>query len=74
MQAVIWRLIALINQRIVAIDHFHRRISWIQRREVGVVVPQLRARSPNVRNKLIGIAFMKIAHRRGEHHDVTRGK
>src|SRR5580658_8424927 len=64
-------LVALVYQRIGAIDELDVVIFLLQRRQVGIVLPQPRARSTHVRLKLTRKGEVQVADRGGQHDDVT---
>src|SRR5262245_66374221 len=68
---MVGRLIAAVNEGILAVKHAHGRILLLQGRQVGVVLPQRRAGRAYVGDKSARMALVQIANRRGEHYDVT---
>jgi hypothetical protein len=50
---VVRALIALVNQRVVHIQRLNARIGLVQRRNMGVVVPQFIGRRPHIRLILV---------------------
>ena len=69
---VIRALVAVVDERILALDDFHIRRVLIQGCEVRIVFPQAGARGAHVREELAGTAGVQIPHRRREHHEVAR--
>ena len=65
-------LIGELNQRILAFHHSHLRIVQVERGQVRIVLPQLWTVRADIRDKLIRVTTMQIAHRRGEHDHVPR--
>lgn len=68
---VIRALVAAVNQRILALNQLDIRSTLLQGSKMGVVLPEMRTRSANVSNELVGVAAMQITDRSSEHHDVT---
>jgi hypothetical protein len=66
-------MIALMNQRILAVDLLHLRVIFGERSDEGIVLPQRAARGARVSGELAGKREMQVAHRSREHHDVARG-
>ena len=51
----------------------HCRVGFLrQRRQVGIMLPQRRARRPHIHRKPPRLTPLQIPHRRREHHDVPR--
>src|SRR5262249_756592 len=66
------RLIALVNQRIMTVDHFHFAVAFGQRSNVRIVPPEFRAGRADVGDELPRIRAMEIAHGDGQHDDIAR--
>lgn len=73
-QAMIGRLIGLVNQRIMALDYFNLAIVLVEWSQVRVVFPELRAGGADIRQETVRITFMEVAHGRRQHDNITRGK
>lgn len=69
---MIRRVVASVNERIVAEHRLHIGVLFVQRRDVRIVLPERRAGSTHVRQKTPWIGAMKIPDRRRKHNDVTR--
>jgi hypothetical protein len=65
-------LIAAVDERVVAVEHLHVGVIFQKRRQVRVVVPEVRAGRADVGQELAGVAAMQVTHRGGQHHDVAR--
>ncbi len=65
-------LVRRADQGIMAFKDFDFRIACIQRTEIGVVLPELRAAGANVSEELFRITFVEISNRCGKHHQVAR--
>jgi hypothetical protein len=72
MKAMIWGLIAAIDERIRAIQYFHPVVFFGQRRDLGIIEPKFSTGRADIRDELAGIVTVKIANRCGQHHDVTK--
>ena len=70
---VIRELVALVDQRIVALDRADGGIGLVQRGDVGVVRPKLGAGGTDVCLKPVWIALMKIPQGRRQHEHVAGG-
>ena len=68
---VVGPLVALVDQRVVRVQHLDARLALAQRREVGVVLPEGRAGGPHVRLELPRRGGVQVAHGGGEHQDVA---
>ena len=66
-------LVAVMNERILALDRFHVRRVLRERREMRIVLPQAGARRAHVREEALRTSRVQIPHRRREHHEVARG-
>ena len=74
MDRVVWPLIAMIYQRIGALNLLGFGIVIRQAGEMRIVLPEIRTRRSDIGYKLPRMAKVQIAHGRGQQHDVTRGK
>ena len=68
---VIRALVALMNGRIVHLEHPNARIAFVQRRQMRIVVPNRLGRSPHVRGEASGISPVQVPDGGGEHDDVS---
>ena len=71
MDEVVGPLIALMNQRVVHVQHGHARIALLQRREIGIVLPESIGGSADIGHELTGARRVQIAYGGGEHDDVA---
>jgi hypothetical protein len=63
--------IAVVDERISAIDQFDLRILFGKGRHSRIVFPERAARGPHVRQESAWISDVQIPDRRREHHDIT---
>jgi len=64
MDEVIGKLIALMDQRIVALDKFDIWLTFIKWSDVRIVEPDVWARSPNIGQKLTGVIKVQVPNSR----------
>ena len=72
--AMIRRLVAPVDQRIMAVNHLHFALVLRERDQVGVVGPKRRAGGVRVGDELIGVAPMQVTDRRRQHDDIPGGE
>jgi hypothetical protein len=46
-------------------------IVYLQRSQIGIVLPQFRTARADIREELVGITVMEVSHRGGQRHHVT---
>ena len=73
-EAVVRDFITLINQGVSAFNFRGFRVTIGQDRDMGIVLPEVRAVGPNIGEKLAGIAMVQIAHGGSEHDNVPHRK
>ena len=66
------RLIASMDQGILAVDHLDARIGLAQGCEIRIVLPETWTRGTNVGQELTRATPVEVADRRGKHYDVAR--
>lgn len=64
--------VALVNQRVVAVDDFDVRIRFVERCQIRIVQPERRAGCAHVDLELPGMRPVEITYRGGQHHNVAR--
>lgn len=67
-------LVAVMNQRVVALDGFDIGSLLGQFGDVRIVLPQLTGGCADISQKPAGMTFVKFPHRSSQHHDVTGGQ
>lgn len=67
---MIRRVVAAMNERVVADHRLHVGILLVQGSDLRIVLPERRAGSAHVRQESTGVSPMQIPDRRREHHDV----
>jgi hypothetical protein len=72
MHEVIRLLVALMNERIVHVDHFDLPIRFGQFRHASVVVPDRFRRSPHVGFERADVRCMQITDCCREHQNIAR--
>lgn len=65
--------VAAVNQRVMAVQPLHSGILVIQRRDVGIVAPQIRAGSAHIGDAFPWVAPVQVAHGGSQHQDVAGG-
>ena len=70
LQAVYGASVAFIDERVFAIEDAHVWILFIQRSDVGVVVPDVQAARADVGDEAAGVTDMQVPHGGGQHDDV----
>lgn len=65
-------LVTAVDQRVLAVDRLHAGVAHTERGEVGVVLPKMRARGPDVGEELPGIAEVQVADSSRQHDNVAR--
>src|SRR5438105_7259071 len=69
---VVGKRVALVNKRVLTVNDYDIRVSFIEWRDEDVVFPELRARGPDIGDEATGITAMKITDRRCQHDNVAR--
>jgi hypothetical protein len=69
---MVGRVVAAMDQRVVAIDQGHLWIVFLERSDVRVVLPEPGARRSDIGQELAGVARVEVPHRCGEHDDIPR--
>lgn len=66
-------LVAAVDQGVLALDRLRLRVVVGDHGEMGIVLPQVRARRAHVGEEPAGIVGMQITNRRRQHDDVAGG-
>lgn len=69
--AVVWRLVTLVDKRVMALNDCDILRFIIKRSNVRIVFPKRRAGSPDIRYELFREIAMQIADRGGQSDDVA---
>ncbi len=64
-------LVAAMDEGVVAVEHLHVGVVFRERRQVRIVVPEIRAGRADIGQELAGVAPMQVPHGGGQHHDVA---
>ena len=72
-KVMIRRLVASVDQRTLAINQLDTGIFFVQVSQIGILLPQIGAGRPHVRQESTGITPVQVSHGRGQHDNVARG-
>jgi hypothetical protein len=68
---VVGHFVALVNEWIVALDHFDVGVVLIELGDEGIVLPQGWTRRPHIGDELTGVARVQVSNGGREHNDIA---